>query len=364
MILQGALTIETSHENQFKRSPALRKGRLTILVPAYNEEKSIGDTIRSLKAQTLPVDEIIVIDDVSSDNTAAVARALGVTVMTPEKNTGSKAGAQNYALERVDTEFTMAIDADTILAPDAIEKLMAAFEDKSIAAACGFVIPRYVKTVWERGRYIEYLFAFAFFKQIQDYFGKPLISSGCFSAYRTDILKANGGWSTRTLAEDMDLTWSFYQSGYGVKFIPEAVCYPIEPENFAFMSKQLKRWSHGFVQNVMLHWEGIRNIKYLNYMITVLFWDGAVASIVYLILLPLLMVLTQNPLFLIGYVIDIPAILVPTLYIGLKRGEALKVLASVPGYFVLRTVNGIFLLEAMWTELVLKKSFKTYEKGH
>ena len=95
-------------------------------------------------------------------------------------------------------------------------------------------------SVWERGRYIEYLLAFAFYKPVQDYFTKPLIASGCFSIYRTEVLLAHGGWQTRTMAEDMDLTWSMYQAGRTVKFVPEAVCYPIEPHNYHFMHKQLK----------------------------------------------------------------------------------------------------------------------------
>jgi len=337
---------------------------LTVIIPAYNEGKSLADTIKSVLNQTMSVQDIIVVDDCSTDDTSQVALDLGVKVIRPLKNTGSKAGAQNYALENTNTEFTMAIDADTVLAQDAIEKLFAAFNDEKVAAACGFVIPRYVKSIWERGRYIEYLFAFTFFKPIQDYYDKPLISSGCFSMYRTDILKKNGGWSTRTLAEDMDLTWSFYKDGHKVRFIGEAICYPIEPHNYAFMRKQLKRWSHGFIQNVQLHWRDVVHIKYLRSMVTVSLWDAVIASFVYLILLPLLAIGFRNPLFLIGYVIDVPAILIPTVTVAIKRKEVLKVLTSLPAFFILRTVNGIFMLEAIISEWVFRKSFKVYEKGH
>ena len=100
------------------------KTGVTVLVPAYNEAESVADTIKSLQNQTIPPAEIIVIDDCSSDNTSEVARALGVTVIRPTKNTGSKAGAQNYALRYVKTEYTMAIDADTTIAPDSIEHFM------------------------------------------------------------------------------------------------------------------------------------------------------------------------------------------------------------------------------------------------
>ncbi len=337
---------------------------LTVIIPAYNEAKSLADTIRSVQNQTVQVKEIVVIDDCSTDNTSQVALDLGVKVLRPSLNTGSKAGAQNYALKDIHTEYTMAIDADTMLAPDAIEKLIPAFSDNRVAAACGFVIPRYVRSLWERGRYIEYLFAFTFFKPIQDYYEKPLISSGCFSMYRTDILKENGGWSLRTLAEDMDLTWTLYQSNHKVRFIADAVCYPIEPHNFLFMSKQLKRWSHGFIQNVQLHWKSISHIKYLRSMVAVSLWDAVIASFAYLILIPILAIYFRNPLFLIGYIIDIPAILIPTLTVAIKRKEVFKVLSSIPAFFVLRTVNGIFMLEAIFSEWILRKSFKVYEKGH
>jgi biofilm PGA synthesis N-glycosyltransferase PgaC len=340
-----------------------RDGKLTVVVPAYNEAASIADTVRSLLNQTRRIDEIIVIDDFSTDNTGEIARNLGVTVVRPPKNTGSKAGAQNFALRQVESEFTMAIDADTVLAPDAIEKIMAAMEDPKVAAACGFVLPRHVNTVWERGRYIEYLYAFTFYKPIQDFYAKPLISSGCFSVYRTKLLKANGGWSTRTMAEDMDLTWSFYQRGHGVRFVPEAISYPIEPHNYHFMAKQLKRWSHGFVQNVSLHWRGILHIPLLRNMVGVAMWDACVASIAYLFVLPILAIFL-NPLFLIAYLFDIPAVSVPVLYKAWRRGETLRALASIPGFFVLRSVNAVFMVSALWNEWIVRRPLKVYEKGH
>lgn len=205
---------------------------LTVLVPAFNEAESVGATVRSLLRQTVRPARIVVIDDCSTNGTAEVACAAGSTVVQPERNTGSKAGALNVGLEFVETELTMALDADTVLAGDAIERLLPAFDDEDVVAACGLVLPQRVKTVWERGRYVEYMLSFGFFKRVQDSFGKPLISSGCFSMYWTDRLRELGGWSTRTLAEDMDLTWSLYRLGHKVRFVPEAASYPIEPPTF------------------------------------------------------------------------------------------------------------------------------------
>jgi poly-beta-1,6-N-acetyl-D-glucosamine synthase len=345
------------------KSAALRAG-ITVLIPAYNEAASVADTVRSLLSQTRVPDAIIVIDDGSTDGTAAIARAAGARVVTPPANTGSKAGAQNFALPLVETALVMAIDADTTLAPDAVEKLLPSFEEPAVAAACGFVLPRHVRTIWERGRYIEYLFAFTFYKQVQDFYGRPMIASGCFSMYRTDVLRQEGGWPRTTLAEDMDLTWRFYQAGRGVRFVPEAMSYPIEPANFHFMSKQLRRWSHGFVQNVRLHWRGLLDVPYLRSAVAVAAWDALVASLLFLVLLPVLAIALRQPWLLLGYIIDVPALLVPLLAGAVPRGEVRRALASLPAFFVLRTVNAVFFLRAATAEFILRRPLLVYEKGH
>jgi biofilm PGA synthesis N-glycosyltransferase PgaC len=357
-------TPRRSHDTPTDFGPAFDLRAITVIVPAYNEAESIADTVRSLQAQTVRPAEIIVVDDGSDDGTGDIARALGVTVLRPPRGTGSKAGAQNFALPHVRTPLCMALDADTTLAPDAIEKLLPPLADPTVAAACGFVVPRHVRTVWERGRYVEYLFAFTFYKQVQDYWGKPLIASGCFSAYRTSLLRKQGGWPTRTLAEDMDLTWSFYQAGHQVKFVPDAVCYPIEPSSYALMHKQLKRWSHGFVQNVRLHWRGLLGVPFLRSAVAVSLWDATLASALFLVVLPVAAIAFKAPWLLLAYVIDAPALAVPVLAGAARRGEVGRALASLPSFFVLRAVNSIFFLRAVWSECVLGRRFTTYEKGH
>ena len=161
----------------------------------------------------------------------------------------------------------------------------------------------------------------------------------------------------------MDLTWSFYQAGHGVRFVPEACCYPIEPHDFAFMGKQLRRWSHGFVQNVRVHWRGILEVPVLRMLVGVALWDATIASLAYMVLLPLLAILV-NPLFLLGYLLDIPAVLIPVACGYRGRRELGRVLMSVPSFFVLRFVNAAFLLQALWLELVMRRPLRVYEKGH
>jgi cellulose synthase/poly-beta-1,6-N-acetylglucosamine synthase-like glycosyltransferase len=338
-------------------------GGVTVIVPAYNEAESVGETVRSLREQTCAPAEIIVVDDCSTDDTAAVAGEAGATVLRPPKNTGSKAGAQTFALGSVRTELVMAVDADTTLASNAIELLLESFEDPGVAAACGSVVPRWVNSVWERGRYVEYLFAFGFYKRIQEHYGKPLIASGCFSAYRTAELRAMGGWSTRTVAEDMDLTWTMYGRGQRVRFVPDAVCYPIEPYSLDFLTKQLRRWSHGFVQNVRLHRRSLLDLGYLRSMVTVAFWDALFASLAYVLLVPALAIAIDQAI-LLAYLVDAPFVAVPVIVQAWRRRELGQALVSLPSFFVLRVVNGVFMLSAMWRELVLRRPLLVYEKGH
>ncbi len=337
---------------------------VTVIVPAFNEAETISETLASLKAQTAAPAEILVVDDCSTDDTAEIARSCGVTVVRPPVNTGSKAGAQTFALPYVRTEFAVAIDADTTLAPDAIERLLPAFDDRRVAAACGSVLPRRIKSIWERGRYVEYLFAFTFYKRVQDLYGAPLISSGCFSMYRTSILRQVGGWPSRTLAEDMDLTWTLYERGFRVRFVPKALCFPLEPHDFRFLRRQLRRWSHGFVQNVKIHRRSLLAVPFLRSAVAVACWDAIVASVVYLMLLPLIALLLRNPYILLGYVIDIPAIVVPVVVGAWALRDLGRALISVPSFFILRTVNAVFFLKAVWIEIIRGRTFALYEKGH
>jgi cellulose synthase/poly-beta-1,6-N-acetylglucosamine synthase-like glycosyltransferase len=345
-------------------SRPVHRPKLTCIIPAYNEATSIQDTVRSVLSQTDPPEVVLVVDDGSTDDTGALAAEAGATVIRPPANTGSKAGAQTFALSQVDTSLAMVLDADSTLSVSAIEELRAVLScDPEVAAACSFVVPRERKTIWERGRYVEYLYAFGFGKQIQDIYGCPLISSGCFSMYQTHWLKRVGGWSTRTLAEDMDLTWTLHRLGAKVRFIPSAICEPIEPEGLKMMRTQLRRWSHGLIQNIRVHGHGLAHQPKLRAVLTASLWDAVLASIVYLVVLPVLVVLF-GPWLLLGYVVDVPAVAIPVLYSASKRNEVGPALLSLPSFFVLRLVNALEMLRALFSEVVLRKSFLVYEKGH
>ena len=135
------------------------------------------------------------------------------------------------------------------------------------------------------------------------------------------------------------------------------------PNKTAAQADEKEGWSHGFVQNVGLHWRGILDVPWLRAMVAVAVSDSTVASIAYLLALPVLAAFV-SPLFLLGYLVDVPVVLVPVLWHAWRRREVGRALASMPGFLVLRAVNGLFLLGATWSEVVRGRHLGVYEKGH
>ncbi len=226
---------------------------VTALVPAWNEESCIGETIESLLSQTVPFYEIIVINDCSTDGTAGVAGSYkNVRVLTPPSNRG-KSQALNYGIEHCKSEFFLTIDADTILTPTCVEYMVPHMLNPKVGLVCGYVLPRNITTMWEKGRFIEYVIGQGLNKKAQARIKSVLIAAGCCTLYRTDVVRKIGGYSERTITEDLDLTWTLYEEGYLTYFEQRAKCFSLEPKSFKIYMKQLDRWDQGAFENFKIH---------------------------------------------------------------------------------------------------------------
>lgn len=157
---------------------------VTVIVPAFNEESGIGDTLDSILRQSVGPDRVIVVDDCSTDRTGEVARNYGAEVLRPPRNLGSKARAQNYALPHCGSDLVLPVDADTVLADDYIERIAVPFSDPGVVVAAGNVQTKITRTIPERGRSIEYLFGFHFYRPVQSMANAPVVCSGCCAAFR------------------------------------------------------------------------------------------------------------------------------------------------------------------------------------
>ena len=341
-------------------------GRLSItaIIPAYNEEVSIASTIRSLQAQTYRLDEIIVVDDCSTDRTGDIARSLGAAVYRTPKNRGTKAQAQNLALAFVKTDLFVTVDADTIVAPDAVEKTIRYFNDPKTLIVSGFVVPQKIQTLWERGRFIEYLYGLTIIKPAQNHNRMVLVASGCFSVFRTkETLEEFGHFNERTMAEDLDLTWEATGKGYHVYFAPEAKCYPVDPPTFGIYVKQLSRWYRGFLQNIAVR----KFYKFGSWRLQLLIYVYVVWFLIGPMMLPVMLLWAgYGVVSAIGWMMALQMITmgVPALWRAYRLGMFSTAPASFPAPLVTQYVSFGVYLYSIWKEWILRDKLHSWDKGH
>ena len=233
--------------------------RVAVFIPAYNEEKVIVRTIRSVLNSDYTNLHVIVIDDGSTDRTFEVARAAyakdiatgRVQVLT--KPNGGKAAALNYALERIDEEFYVGIDADTVIAMDAISKLIPHFEDTRVGAVAGNAKVGNRVNLWTRWQALEYITSQNFERRALDLFNVVTVVPGAIGAWRTEGCKAAGGYPINTVAEDADLTMSLLEQKYKVVYEDRALAFTEAPIDASGLMRQRFRWSFGILQAVFKH---------------------------------------------------------------------------------------------------------------
>lgn len=349
---------------KFLKQPS-KKYTISVIIPAYNEQASVRETIQSVKNQTIPISEIIVVDDCSSDKTGEIASSMGATVIRTETNQGTKAMAQEYVLKRelIKTELFVTIDGDTILHPEAIEKTLPYFNDPLTASVCGFVIPAKIRTVWERGRFIEYIFGIGLFKAAQNNIGVVMVSSGCFSIFRLELVQKMGGFKARSMAEDMDLTWEFALAGYHVYCVQDAYCYPYDPPTFRIFVNQIDRWYRSFFQNISIHRKSFGKNKKIGLLIYAYLAESLLSPF---IIFGILLFVTANILeaLVLSLLLDTGIVGTVTLIRGIKLRMFWKVLFSLPAYVIIRPVNLVIFWRSFWKEWIKKEPLAVWNKGH
>jgi cellulose synthase/poly-beta-1,6-N-acetylglucosamine synthase-like glycosyltransferase/peptidoglycan/xylan/chitin deacetylase (PgdA/CDA1 family)/spore germination protein YaaH len=232
---------------------------VAVLIPAYNEEKVINRTIRSVLDSTYPNLHVVVIDDGSKDRTYEVAReqfagdiASGrVTVLRQEN--GGKAKALNYGLQFVNEDIYIGIDADTLIANDAIAYLVPHFRDVRVGAMAGNAKVGNRVNLWTRWQALEYITSQNFDRRALNTFSAVCVVPGAIGAWRTEAVRAAGGYKTDTVAEDADLTMALLQNGYKVEYEDRSLAYTEAPSTANSLMRQRFRWSFGILQAVWKH---------------------------------------------------------------------------------------------------------------
>jgi cellulose synthase/poly-beta-1,6-N-acetylglucosamine synthase-like glycosyltransferase len=232
-------------------------GKVSVLVPAYNEELVICKTISALRQSTYGrAFEIIVIDDGSTDRTAEVVRTAfqdDDRVKVLRKENGGKAAALNFGLANTEADVVVAIDGDTVLMPDAIDHLVAPFAGPSVGAVAGTVVVGNKINLITQFQALEYVTSQALDRCAFERFNAIGVVPGAIGAWRRDAVIAVGGYSTNTLAEDADLTLSLQRAGWHVVTAPAACAMTEAPETLQYFLKQRFRWMFGTLQVAYKH---------------------------------------------------------------------------------------------------------------
>jgi cellulose synthase/poly-beta-1,6-N-acetylglucosamine synthase-like glycosyltransferase/peptidoglycan/xylan/chitin deacetylase (PgdA/CDA1 family)/spore germination protein YaaH len=291
LLCVGALAIfdrlRLHHQGGPVESPSYRP-KVAVLVPAYNEEKVIQRTASAVLNSNYPDLRVIVIDDGSSDRTLQVARnafareeARGQVLILTKPNAG-KAEALNFGLQhlREDEEIFVGIDADTIIAPDAIARLVPHFMDHRVGAVAGNAKVGNRVNLWTRWQALEYITSQNFERRALNTMGAVSVVPGAIGAWRTAAVRQAGGYHTDTVAEDADLTMSLLRRGYRVVYEDLALAYTEAPVNARGLMRQRFRWSFGILQSVWKH-RGVFARK------GVLGWVALPNIVIFQILLPL-----------------------------------------------------------------------------
>jgi len=258
----GALAIFDrlrERRNGKRKGSVLYWPSVAILVPAYNEEKVIVNTVRAALASGYPRVRVIVVDDGSSDNTYEVARcafrdevAAGQVLILTKKNSG-KADALNFGLSRVEEEIFLGIDADTVIAPDAVSKLVPHFLDPQVLAVAGNTKVGNRVNLWTRWQALEYITSQNFERRALNVFGAVTVVPGAIGAWRTQAVRDAGGFHPDTVAEDADLTMSLLEQGGRVYYEDRALAWTEAPTTARGLMRQRFRWSFGVLQAVWKH---------------------------------------------------------------------------------------------------------------
>jgi cellulose synthase/poly-beta-1,6-N-acetylglucosamine synthase-like glycosyltransferase/peptidoglycan/xylan/chitin deacetylase (PgdA/CDA1 family)/spore germination protein YaaH len=237
--------------------PAIDPARhVTVLIPAYNEERVIERAVRRvLDSREVTVD-IIVIDDGSKDRTSAVvAEAFAgeprVRLLTLEN--GGKARALNTALELVTSEIVIALDADTQFEAMTIARLARWFGDPRLGAVAGNAKVGNRVNLVTRWQALEYITAQNLERRALARMNAMTVVPGAVGAWRTETLRSVGGYPTDTLAEDQDLTIAIQRAGWRVHYDQYAVAWTEAPESVAGLAKQRFRWAFGTLQCLWKH---------------------------------------------------------------------------------------------------------------
>ena len=249
-----------------RRTEANFAGSISVVIAAFNEEKVIANTLRSLLGADYEGDlEVIVVDDGSGDQTAQeverVASEDRRVHLLRQENHG-KARALQRALTVVRNGIVVFLDADTNCQRDTLRQLVQPFADAKIGAVSGHAKVGNLRSFIAKCQALEYTVGFNLDRRAYNLWNCITVVPGAISAIRKSAIDEAGGLSLDTLAEDTDLTLALHKRGQRIVYVPDAIAWTEAPETVRTLARQRFRWAYGTLQCLWKHRDMVFNWKY------------------------------------------------------------------------------------------------------
>ncbi|MDM7930519.1 glycosyltransferase [Tabrizicola sp.] len=265
--LRAVAVLVLAHLRRARVPPAGPLPPVTVVIPAYNEATVIVASVRAALASDHPDLRVIVVDDGSTDGTSerlAEAFPAEPRLHLIRRRNAGKWAALNAAYALVDSGVVVALDADSLILPDAAARLAQHFNDPRVGAVAG-----YVKVGNRRGlltalQSIEYMTAQSIDRRAAELIGAILVVPGAIGAWRAEAVRAAGGLSGDTITEDADLTVAIQRVGWRVVFEPQARSITEAPEGARAFLRQRLRWTFGMMQTGWKHRGALREKRALG----------------------------------------------------------------------------------------------------
>jgi len=239
-----------NRKNMFSYPTTDKKYSVSVLVPAWNEEATIKDTIEHIFQIDYPVKELIVINDGSTDRTRKIVETLQKKYpklkLINKKNSG-KGDSINQGIKVAKGELVVVVDADSYPAKDSFGKMVGYFDDEKVGAATCAFIPRNNKTFFEKLQDVEY-HVIAFTRKLLGYVDAIWVTPGPLAMYRKTALEKIGGFDPHNLTEDIEIAWALTGAGYKREMCLDTYATTTVPNKLKPWYRQRRRWNVGGLQ--------------------------------------------------------------------------------------------------------------------
>lgn len=337
--------------------------KISLLIPCHNEEKGIAKCLRSALNQTRPLDQIVIVNDGSTDKTQGIIDEFArvhemITAIHLVQNTGNKSKAQEAGLPSVTGDVVVMTDADTVLDKEFVEKIEQGFHNDDtfqVGAVAGYVSS--LKHNWLTAcRAIDYIVGQGIFKKAQSVIGYIFVMPGCATAMRTDVLKSLS-FHHDTVTEDLDFTFQLHLKGLKIVYEEGAKVYTQDPPNLSSYIRQMRRWYGGGWQNIKKYWPIMIHNPAAAFELSCIFLDGVFYSLL-LFVVPL-----ANPWLF--FVVILPMYFLNALLFALYasfKGKRYGLLLYFPAYVLMIFINAFIISSEFIREVILRKHDLVWQK--